>query len=44
MSSFWSGWIVLLTVANIIGAVWLLWLTSRMLAPISAIRSMTGAS
>lgn len=29
MSSFWSGWIVLLTVANIIGAVWLLWLTSR---------------
>jgi cytochrome c oxidase cbb3-type subunit 3 len=30
MSSFWSGWIILLTVANIIGAVWLLWLTSRM--------------
>jgi cytochrome c oxidase cbb3-type subunit 3 len=29
MSSFWSGWIILLTVANIIGAVWLLWLTSR---------------
>jgi len=29
MSSFWSGWIIVLTVANIIGAVWLLWLTSR---------------
>jgi cytochrome c oxidase cbb3-type subunit III len=29
MSSFWSGWIILLTVANIIGAVWLLWITSR---------------
>ena len=30
MSSFWSGWIIVLTVANIIGAVWLLWWTSRM--------------
>lgn len=30
MSSFWSGWIILLTVANVIGAVWLLWWTSRM--------------
>lgn len=30
MSSFWSGWIILLTVANILGAVWLLWMTSRM--------------
>lgn len=30
MSSFWSGWIILLTVANIVGAVWLLWITSRM--------------
>jgi cytochrome c oxidase cbb3-type subunit 3 len=30
MSSFWSGWIILLTVANIIGAVWLLWMTSRL--------------
>jgi cytochrome c oxidase cbb3-type subunit III len=29
MSSFWSGWIILLTVANIIAAVWLLWITSR---------------
>ncbi len=29
MSSFWSGWIIVLTVANIIGAVWLLWITSR---------------
>jgi cytochrome c oxidase cbb3-type subunit III len=29
MSSFWSGWIILLTVANIIGALWLLWATSR---------------
>jgi cytochrome c oxidase cbb3-type subunit 3 len=29
MSSFWSGWIIVLTVANIIGAVWLLWVTSR---------------
>lgn len=29
MSSFWSGWIILLTVANILGAVWLLWVTSR---------------
>jgi cytochrome c oxidase cbb3-type subunit III len=30
MSSFWSGWIIVLTVANIVGAVWLLWMTSRM--------------
>jgi cytochrome c oxidase cbb3-type subunit III len=29
MSSFWSGWIILLTVANILGAIWLLWMTSR---------------
>ncbi|MFU8895661.1 MAG: cytochrome-c oxidase, cbb3-type subunit III [Gammaproteobacteria bacterium] len=29
MSSFWSGWIIVLTVANMIGAVWLLWITSR---------------
>jgi cytochrome c oxidase cbb3-type subunit III len=29
MSSFWSGWIILLTVANIVAAVWLLWITSR---------------
>jgi cytochrome c oxidase cbb3-type subunit 3 len=29
MSSFWSAWIIILTVANIIGAVWLLWVTSR---------------
>lgn len=29
MSSFWSGWIILLTVANIFGAMWLLWITSR---------------
>ena len=29
MSSFWSGWIIVLTVANIVGALWLLWLTSR---------------
>ena len=30
MSSFWSGWIILLTVVNIIGAVWLLRVTSKM--------------
>ena len=29
MSSFWSGWIIVLTVANIVAAVWLLWITSR---------------
>ena len=29
MSSFWSGWIILLTVVNIIGAVWLLRVTSK---------------
>lgn len=29
MSSFWSGWIILLTVANIVGCLWLLWMTSR---------------
>jgi cytochrome c oxidase cbb3-type subunit III len=29
MSSFWSGWIIVLTVANILGALWLLWITSR---------------
>jgi cytochrome c oxidase cbb3-type subunit III len=29
MSSFWSGWIIVLTVANIFGALWLLWWTSN---------------
>lgn len=29
MSSFWSGWIIVLTVANIVGALWLLWWTSN---------------
>jgi cytochrome c oxidase cbb3-type subunit III len=29
MSSFWSGWIIFLTVANIVAAVWLLWITSK---------------
>jgi cytochrome c oxidase cbb3-type subunit 3 len=29
MSSFWSNWIVVLTVLNIIGALWLLYATSR---------------
>jgi cytochrome c oxidase cbb3-type subunit 3 len=29
MNSFWSGWIVALTVLNIIGALWLLYATSR---------------
>jgi cytochrome c oxidase cbb3-type subunit III len=29
MSSFWSGWIIVLTVANILGALWLLWITSQ---------------
>lgn len=29
MSTFWSGWIIALTVVNIAGALWLLWATSR---------------
>jgi cytochrome c oxidase cbb3-type subunit 3 len=29
MSSFWNAWIVGLTVLNILGALWLLWATSR---------------
>lgn len=29
MSSFWSGWIIVLTLANIVGALWLLWWTSN---------------
>jgi cytochrome c oxidase cbb3-type subunit 3 len=29
MSSFWNGWIVVLTVLNVVGALWLLWVTSR---------------
>ncbi|MCZ8132424.1 MAG: cytochrome-c oxidase, cbb3-type subunit III [Steroidobacteraceae bacterium] len=29
MSGFWNGWIVVLTLANVAGALWLLWATSR---------------
>ena len=29
MSEFWSGWVILFTVANIIGIWWLLWVTAR---------------
>jgi cytochrome c oxidase cbb3-type subunit 3 len=29
MSAFWSGWIIILTVGNILGCVWLIWWTMR---------------
>ena len=29
MSAFWSGWIIILTVGNILGCIWLVWWTMR---------------
>ena len=29
MSSFWSGWIIVLTVGNILACFWLIWWTMR---------------
>ena len=29
MSAFWSGWIIILSVANILGCFWLIWWTMR---------------
>ncbi len=42
MSSFWSGWIIVLTVANILGCVWLVWWTMRRRAGESAQGDVTG--
>ena len=42
MSSFWSGWIIILTVANILGCVWLVWWTMRRRTGESAQGDVTG--
>ena len=42
MSSFWSGWIIILTVGNILGCVWLIWWTMRRRADESAQGDVTG--
>jgi cytochrome c oxidase cbb3-type subunit 3 len=42
MSSFWSGWIIILTVGNILGCIWLIWWTMRRRADESAQGDVTG--
>jgi len=42
MSAFWSGWIIILTVGNILGCVWLVWWTMRRRAGESAQGDVTG--
>ena len=42
MSAFWSGWIIILTVGNILGCVWLIWWTMRRRADESAQGDVTG--
>jgi len=42
MSSFWSGWIIVLTVGNILGCFWLIWWTMRSRAGESAQGDVTG--
>ncbi|MCB1786107.1 MAG: cytochrome-c oxidase, cbb3-type subunit III [Chromatiaceae bacterium] len=42
MSSFWSGWIIILTVANILGCLWLVWWTMRGRAGEAAEGDVTG--
>ncbi|MCG8686146.1 MAG: hypothetical protein MI892_14805, partial [Desulfobacterales bacterium] len=42
MSSFWSGWIIVLTVANILGCFWLIWWTMRRRAGEAAQGDVTG--
>ncbi|MBT8429766.1 MAG: cytochrome-c oxidase, cbb3-type subunit III [Gammaproteobacteria bacterium] len=42
MSSFWSGWIIILTVGNILGCIWLVWWTMRRRADESAQGDVTG--
>jgi len=42
MSEFWSGWIIVLTVANILGCFWLIWWTMRRRAGEAAQGDVTG--
>ena len=42
MSAFWSGWIIILTVGNILGCIWLVWWTMRLRAGESAQSDVTG--
>lgn len=42
MSSFWSGWIIVLTVANILGCFWLIWWTMRRRSGEAAQGDVTG--
>lgn len=42
MSSFWSGWIIVLTVGNILACFWLIWWTMRRKSGESASGDVTG--
>ena len=42
MSGFWSGWIIVLTVGNILACVWLVWWTMRKRKDESATGDLTG--
>jgi cytochrome c oxidase cbb3-type subunit 3 len=42
MSTFWSGWIIVLTVGNILACVWLVWWTMRKRKDESASGDVTG--
>ncbi len=42
MSSFWSGWIIVITMANILACFWLIWWTMKKRAGESATGDVTG--
>jgi len=42
MSGFWSGWIIILSVGNILGCLWLVWWTMRRRADEAAQGDVTG--
>ena len=42
MSSFWSGWIIIITLVNILGCVWLIWFASKPKAGEAAKGDVTG--
>lgn len=42
MSGFWSGWIIVLTIGNILGVIWLIWWTMKSHADSAASGDTTG--
>ena len=42
MSTFWSGWIIVLTVGNILACIWLVWWTMKKRKDESATGDVTG--